>query len=136
MNGTTFFKTSDFKGLSQYPEDIQAGIISYLDSLNEVLNNIDYWDWKPIFPTVLKPLFYSLDTEKNFYTLKFAVVPDYFSNNLQVNIIFKEIHNLLVIFKEIHNLLDEGDGEDIPAKIRINSYEGIYLITVTKYFTI
>ena len=35
MNGTTFFKTSDFKGLSQYPEDVQAGIISYLDSLNE-----------------------------------------------------------------------------------------------------
>ena len=125
MNSTTFFKTSDFKGLSQYPEDIQAGIISYLDSLNEVLTNIDYWDWKPIFPTVVKPLFYSIDTEKNFYTLKFAV-PDYLYNNLRGDI----------IFKEIHNLLDEGDGEDIPAKIRINSYEGIYLITVTKYFTI
>lgn len=125
MNGITFFKTSDFKGLSQYPEDIQAGIISYLDSLNEVLNNIDYWDWKPIFPTVVKPLFYSLDTEKNFYTLKFAV-PDYLYNNLRGDI----------IFKEIHNLLDEGDGEDIPAKIQITSHEGIFFLTVTKYFTI
>lgn len=124
MNGITFFKTSDFKGLSQYPEDIQAGIISYLDSLNEVLNNIDYWDWKPIFPTVLKPLFYSLDTEKNFYTFKFAVLGIY--NNLRRDI----------IFKEIHNLLDDGDGEDIPAKIRTNSYDGMALITVTKYFTI
>ena len=125
MNGTTFFKTSDFKGLSQYPEDIQAGIISYLDSLNEVLNNIDYWDWKPIFPTVVKPLFYSLDTEKNFYTFKFAV-PDYLYSNLRGGI----------IFKEIYNLFDDGDGEDIPAKIRITSYEDIYLITVIKYFTI
>lgn len=122
MNSTTFFKTSDFKGLSQYPEDIQAGIISYLDSLNEVLNNIDYWDWKPIFPTVVKPLFYSLDTEKNFYTLKFAV-PDY-------------LYKGDIIFKEIHNILDEGDGEDIPAKIRVTSYEGIFFLTVTKYFTI
>lgn len=26
MNSTTFFKTSDFKGLSQYPEDIPAKI--------------------------------------------------------------------------------------------------------------
>ena len=125
-NSTTFFKTSDFKGLSQYPEDVQASIISYLDSLNEVLNNIDYWDWKPIFPTVVKPLYYSLNQEKNFYTLKFAV-PDYLYNNLRRGDI---------IFKEIHNLLDEGDGEDIPAKIRITSYEDIYLITVTKYFTI
>lgn len=122
MNGTTFFKTSDFKGLSQYPEDIQAGIISYLDSLNEVLNNIDYWDWKPIFPTVVKPLYYSLNQEENFYTLKFAV-PDY-------------LYRGDIIFKEIHNLLDEGDGEDIPAKIRITSSEEIHLITVTKYFTI
>ena len=124
MNSTTFFKTSDFKGFSQYPEDIQAGIISYLDSLNEVLNNIDYWGWdfKPIFPTLVKPLFYSLDTEKNFYTLKFAV-PDY-------------LYLGDLIFMEIHNLFDEGDGEDIPAKIRVTSYEGIYLITVTKYFTI
>ena len=124
MNGTTFFKTSDFKGLSQYPEDIQAGIISYLDSLNEVLNNIDYWDWKPIFPTVVKPLFYSLDTEKNFYTLKFAV-PDY---------LYQNCGNILQ--KEISNILDDGDGEDIPAKIRTNSYDGMALITVTKYFTI
>lgn len=65
MNGTTFFKTSDFKGLSKYPEDVQAGIISYLDSLNGVLNNIDYWDWKPIFPTVVKPLYYSLNQGQN-----------------------------------------------------------------------
>lgn len=124
MNSTTFFKTSDFKGFSQYPEDIQAGIISYLDSLNEVLNNIDYWgwDWKPIFSTVVKPLFYSLDTEKNFYTFKFAV-PDY-------------LYLGDIISMEIHNLFGEGDGEDIPAKIRVTSYEGIYLITVTKYFTI
>lgn len=122
MNGTTFFKTSDFKGLSQYPEDVQAGIISYLDSLNEVLNNIDYWDWKPIFPTVVKPLYYSLNQEENFYTLKFAV-PDY-------------LYRGDIIFKEIHNLLDDGDGEDILAKIRITSSEEIHLITVTKYFTI
>lgn len=126
MNGTTFFKTSDFKGLSQYPEDIQAGIISYLDSLNEVLNNTDYWDWKPIFPTVVKPLYYSLNQEKyytlKFYTFKFAV-PDY-------------LYRRDIIFEEIHNLLDDGDGEDIPAKIRITSYEGICIITATKYFTI
>lgn len=122
MNGTTFFKTSDFKGLSQYPEDIQAGIISDLDYLNEVLNNIDYWDWKPIFPTVVKPLYYSLNQEENFYTLKFAV-PDY-------------LYRGDIIFKEIHNLLDDGDGEDIPAKIRITSSEEIHLITVTKYFKI
>ena len=125
-NSTTFFKTSDFQGLSQYTEDVQASIISYLDSLNEVLNNIDYWDWKPIFPTIVKPLYYSLNQEKNFYTLKFAV-PDYLYNNLR---------RADIIFKEIHNLLDEGDGEDIPAKIRITSYEDIYLIKVTKYFTI
>ena len=125
-NSTTFFKTSDFKGLSQYTEDVQASIISYLDSLNEVLNNIDYWDWKPIFPTMVKPLYYSLNQENNFYTLKFAV-PDYLYNNLLRGDI---------IFKEIRNLLDDGDGEDIPAKIRITSYEDIYLIKVTKYFTI
>lgn len=125
-NSTTFFKTSDFKGLSQYPEDVQAGIISYLDSLNEVLNNIDYWDWKPIFPTIVKPLYYSLNQEKKYYTLKFAV-PDYLYNNLRRGDI---------ILKEIHNLLDEGDGEDIPAKIRITSYEDMYLIKVTKYFKI
>ena len=124
MNGTTFFKTSDFKGLYQYPEDIQAGIISYLDSLNEVLNNIDYWDWFPIFPMVVKPLFYSLDTEKKFYTLKFAV-PDYLYHNCG---------NILQ--KEISNILDDGDGEDIPAKILVTSYEGIFFLTVTKYFTI
>lgn len=123
MNGTTFFKTSDFKGLSQYPEDVQAGIISYLDSLNEVLNNMDYWDWKPIFPIVVKPLYYSLNQEENFYTLKFAV-PDYLYRRDNI------------IFREIHNLLDDGDGEDIPAKIRLTSYEGIFFITVTKYFTI
>ena len=123
MNSTTFFKTSDFKGLSQYPEDVQAGIISYLDSLNEVLNNIDYWDWKPIFPTVVKPLYYSLNQEEKYYTFKFAV-PDYLYQGGDI------------ILKEIHNLLDEGDGEDIPAKIRVTSYEGIFFLTVTKYFTI
>lgn len=122
MNSTTFFKTSDFKGLSQYPEDVQAGIISYLDSLNEVLNNIDYWDWKPIFPTVVKPLYYSLNQEEKYYTLKFAV-PDY---------LYQNYGNILQ--KEISNILDEGDGEDIPAKIRITS--GIFLLTATKYFTI
>lgn len=124
MNGTTFFKTSDFKGLSQYPEDIQAGIISYLDSLNEVLNNIDYWDWKLIFPIVVKPLYYSLNQEEKYYTFKFAV-PDYLYQNCGS-----------ILQKEISNILDDGDGEDIPAKIRISSYEGIFFLTVTKYFTI
>ena len=125
-NSTTFFKTSDFKGLSQYTEDVQASIISYLDSLNEVLNNIDYWDWKPIFPTIVKPLYYSLNQEKNFYTLKFAV-PDYLYNNLLRGDI---------IFKEIRNLLDEGDGSDMPAQIRITCHEDVYIITVTKFMTI
>ena len=129
-DSTTFFKTSDFKGLSQYPEDVQASIISYLDSLNEVLNNIDYWDWKPIFPTMVKPLYYSLNQEKNFYTLKFAL-PGYLYNNLR-----RATGRVDIISKEIHNLLDEGDGEDIPAKIRITFYDETYLITVTKYFTI
>lgn len=92
MNSTTFFKTSDFKRLSQYPEDVQAGIISYLDSLNEVLNNIDYWDWKPIFPTVVKPLYYSLNQEENFYTLKFAV-PDYLYRGETAKTIKKELKN-------------------------------------------
>lgn len=92
MNSTTFFKTSDFKRLSQYPEDVQAGIISYLDSLNEVLNNIDYWDWKPIFPTVVKPLYYSLNQEENFYTLKLAV-PDYLYRGETAKTIKKELKN-------------------------------------------
>lgn len=127
MKTVTLFKPEDFQGFSQFSKETQEGLQSYLESLNEILNDMDYWDWKPLITSIVKPLWHSLNLnpdsiEENFYIFKFAV-PDY-------------LYRGDIIFKEIHNLLDDGDGEDIPAKIRITSSEEIHLITVTKYFTI
>lgn len=129
MKTVTLFKPEDFQGFSQFSKETQEGLQSYLESLNEILNDMDYWDWKPLITSIVKPLWHSLNLnpdsiEENFYIFKFAVLDTLYENNGET------------LIKEIHNLLDEGDGEDIPSIIRITSYEGIYFITVTKHFTI
>lgn len=133
-NQVILFKIEDFNtSIKNSNEDPRE----YLHKLNEILNEEDYWDWKPVLLKLvnedeIKPLWHSINSTGNSkeYTFEFVISK------------LLDKKDKEVITKEFENLFDTGD-EDIDEKaiIVIRSFfrgfgfSEYSVITIRKIFT-
>lgn len=127
----TLFKPEDFLLFKDMEENIQKGLKEYLDSLNEILNDEDYWDWKPLLVKLIngngiRPLWHflrDLTEDSGTYIFEF-VIPNFIDKK--------------AITKEFKNILNSGEIDDQDAIIAIQEFgtPSNLLISITKYFNI
>ena len=131
MNKVTLFKIEDFNNsIKNYPKE---GIQEYLNKLNEILNEEDYWDWKPVLLELINgneiiPLWHSINSTGNSkeYTFEFGIP------KLLLDKKDKE-----VITKEFENIFNTGDEDDSKAVIVIRNFLSFFesSVTIRKSFT-